>query len=205
MKPSERRALEAEKRARAEAEARERELTREREDSYAYAQAPVEEPDSPPQNDTSTPMAEEVKYKRKEGFFQSHVRLITFIITTALVVFVLGPLGIDMLVAARNDKTVQNKEDMSMSAVYSVHDSAELIEWKHFSKFNYTDYSGDYKTGNYRIREYPIKGSSLMLKVGGPEIKNRPDYVYLIDYETGEYIDVLLDDPREFVKSKEQE
>ena len=50
-----------------------------------------------------------------------------------------------------------------------------------------------------------VNRSTPSFKISLPEIKNRPDYVYLIDYETGEYIDVLLDDPREFVKSKEQE
>lgn len=193
MKPSEKRALEAEKRRIAE----------ERAASEIQKQdAPSTVTDTPQGSYDAKPYK---PYKRKEGFFQSHIRLITFIITATLVLTVLGPLGIDMLVAAKKDKVVNNKKDIDITTVYLIYDNAEVIEWKNFRNFNYTDYSYDAKNGEYFVREYPISNSRLILKVGGSSLNPQPDYVYLIDYRSGEYIDVLKDDPRDFVKLTEQE
>lgn len=193
MKPSEKRAFEAEKRRiaeeRAASEMQEQEVT------STVTDTPQGSEDAKPYK----------PYKRKEGFFQSHIRLITFIITATLVLTVLGPLGIDMLVAAKKDKVVNNKNDMGITTVYSIYDNADVIEWKNFRNFNYTDYSYDAKNGEYYVREYPISNSRLVLKVGGSSLNPQPDYVYLIDYRSGEHIDVLKDDPRDFVRSTEQE
>ena len=193
MKPSEKRALEAEKRRiaeeRAASEMQEQEVT------YTVTDTPQGSEDAKPFK----------PYKRKEGFFQSHIRLITFIITATLVLTILGPLGIDMLVAAKKDKVVNSKKDIDITTVYSIYDNADVIEWKNFRNFNYTDYSYDAKNGEYFVREYPISNSRLVLKVGGSSLNPQPDYVYLIDYRSGEYIDVLKNDPRDFIKSTEQE
>ena len=193
MKPSEKRAFEAEKRRiaeeRAASEMQEQEVT-------------STLTDTPQGSDDVKPYK---PYRRKEGFFQSHIRLITFIITATLVLTILGPLGIDMLVAAKKDKVVNNKKDIDITTVYSIYDNADVIEWKNFRNFNYTDYSYDSKNGEYYVREYPISNSRLVLKVGGSSLNTQPDYVYLIDYRSGEHIDVLKDDPRDFVKSTEQE
>ena len=200
MKPSERRALEAEKRAQREAEARERELTKKNKDTSTEENISVSEDTMAEQTDSADIPQSAEPYKRKEGFFQSHIRLITFIITATLILTVLGPIGIDMLVAAKRDKVINNKEDISIDRVYSVYDNASVIEWKNFRNFNYTDYSYESQSGDYQVREYPISGLRLKLKVGGPKLSNRPDYVYLIDYKTGEYINVLKEDPRDFVR-----
>lgn len=200
MKPSERRALEAEKRAQREAQARERELTKDKKEASTDEYLTVSDTTETDEANNAEAKQDSQPYKRKEGFFQSHIRLITFIITATLIITVLGPIGIDMLVAAKRDKVINNKEDISIDSVYSVYDNASVIEWKNFRNFNYTDYSYESKVGDYQVREYPISSSRLKLKVGGPKLGNRPDYVYLIDYKTGEYIDVLKQDPRDFVR-----
>lgn len=193
MKPSEKRAFEAEKRRMAEERAA---VEKQKQD------APSTVTDTPQCGEDAPPCK---PYKRKEGFIQSHIRLITFIITAALVLTILGPLGIDMLVAAKKDKVVNNKKDIDITTVYSIFDNATVIEWKNFRNFNYTDFSYDAKNGEYYVREYPISNSSLVLKVGGSSLNTQPDYIYLIDYRSGEYINVLKEDPRDFVKSTEQE
>ena len=193
MKPSEKRAFEAEKRRMAEERAA---VEKQKQD------APSTVTDTPQCGEDAPPCK---PYKRKEGFIQSHIRLITFIITAALVLTILGPLGIDMLVAAKKDKVVNNKKDIDITTVYSIYDNADVIEWKNFRNFNYTDFSYDAKNGEYYVREYPISNSSLVLKVGGSSLNTQPDYIYLIDYRSGEYINVLKEDPRDFVKSTEQE
>lgn len=204
MKPSEKRALEAEKRAQKEAEEREREL--EREMTKARKEENPPEPalgqyfDQPTvQNEQST------GYKRREGFIQSHIRLITFIITSALVLFVLGPLGVDMLVASKNDKIVNNKEDISMETVYKIYDLYDSVHWGSFKNFNYTDYSDKVEGVLVYEREYPIKNSRLVVKAGGSSMSDRPEYIYLIDYRNGVRIDLKKEDPRNYVKSMTEE
>ena len=136
-------------------------------------------------------------YVRKEGFFQSHVRLITFIITVIVVIGVLSPFGVDMLVSSLKDKAETDKKDISLEAVCYISDNPGEITWSSFDGFNYTDYSRD--DGKYFVREYPIKNSELVLKVGGLKMSGNPDYIYLISYTTGEHINILKEDARAFI------
>ena len=192
MKPSEKRALREAKLKAAEQEAQE------------AAPEPKAMPQEEIPQEENTPKAEHTPYKRKEGFFGAHIRLITFIITATLVLTVLGPLGVDMLVASKNNRGVTNLEDMSIDTVYTIHRNADVIEWKNLQKFNYSDYSYENEGGKYLVREYPIADSRLVLKVGGPKLASKPEYIQLIDYRSGEYVNVLLEDPRDFVKAIEE-
>ncbi|MBP3375330.1 MAG: hypothetical protein J6L83_01030 [Clostridia bacterium] len=198
MKPSERRALEAEKRAQREAEARERELTAEKKEDTQKDQPLAEEGDGAPEI-----KADEKPYRRKEGFFQSHIRLITFIITATLILTVFGPLGVDMLVAAKNDKIVNNKEDISIETVYKIYDLYDSVHWGSFKNFNYTDYSDKVEGNLVYEREYPVKDSRLVVKAGGSSMSDKPEYIYLIDYRDGILIDLKKEDPRDYVKQME--
>jgi len=202
MKPSEKRALrEAKLREAEEAAKKEVEEAILRDDAAAL----VTEDSSRPTDglEPSSVEQERVPYRRREGFFQAHVRLITFIITATLVMTVLGPLGIDMLVASKNNPTVTDRKDMEMATVFLIHDNAATIEWKNFKNFNYTDYSYENRSGKFTVREYPIANSRLVLKVGGSSLSAFPEYIQLIDYRSGEYVNVLVEDPRDFVKQIE--
>ena len=191
MKPSEKRALEAERRRLAEEKA---------EENLVHA-------DSLAENDMRELHASgaDKQYRRKESFFKNHIRLITFIITSALVLIFLSPIGIDMLVSMKKDKVITNKVDMDIDAIYAIYDNQAAVKWSNFDKYNYTDYSYNTKKGEYRIREYPISDSRLMLKVGGPSKSSNPDYIQLIDYKTGKFTDVFKSNPRDLVRSIEQE
>lgn len=147
-------------------------------------------------------------YKRKEGFFQSHIRLITFIISSALVLFVLGPLGIDMLIASRNAQTVTDKKDITVNEVCAIYNRGGRITWYYFDDYNYTDYSS--RKNGKRTREYPIKGSSLVLRVQGEYRGDKIYLVHLIDYSgngdgVDQYVDVLTEDPRDFFEATMKE
>ena len=196
MKPSERRALEAERRAQKEAEAREIELTSKKKEEASNEQ-PITVEGAPNINTDEKP------YVRKEGFFQSHIRLITFIITATLIITVFGPLGVDMLVAKKNDKIVNNKEDISIETVYKIYDLYDSVQWGSFKNFNYTDYSDKIEGTLIYEREYPVKDSRLVVKAGGSSLSDKPEYIYLIDYRDGVRIDLKKEDPRNYVKQME--
>ena len=190
MKPSEKRALEAEKRRRAEEIRLRSENPEETSEDVSLR---------------SLQQTERNTSQHREGFIQSHIRLITFFVTVILVIFVLSPIGIDLFIANRRDKSVSGGENMTLNTVYAIHDNADNMKWSYLEKYSYTDYSYDSKNGKYLVREYSIADSRLVLKVGGSSVGTALDYAHLINYSTGDYIDVLKNDPRDFVKSIEQE
>lgn len=138
---------------------------------------------------------------RKEGFVQSHIRLITFVVCMALMLTVLGPWGIDRYIeSGRNgNRVVDNKVDIDMESVYSISQSSGAVALNSLDGYNYEDLSYETSSGKYYIREYPIDGSALKLKVGALSLSDRPDYLYLIDYRSGKYANIMEEDAETFV------
>ncbi len=180
MKPSERRALEAEKRAAREAAEREKELTG---------------------IDSSFLQDEEKKEKtvkgdglHREGFFSSHVRLITFIICMTLILTVLGPWGVDMLVdMSRKEVFGENKDDgtdMTEEVVLALAEKGYSVSWEDLEDYNHADLSYEFKDqhtgkkGVKYIREYTL-GDMVVLRVEGYSLLESPNMMRLIDYRSG--------------------
>ena len=171
MKPSEKRALEAEKRAQKDAEQRESELLK---GSSKWDSADTD--DSKP---------------RKESFFQNHVKLITFVICAVLILTVLGPWGVDRLVSKHREsifgKEIDGKKDITVPEIVTLANKGEALTWKDFEKYNYTDLSYEYRddiTNKTRVeyqREYSVDGS-LVVKVIGSSLNGSPSFVQLIYY-----------------------
>lgn len=174
MKPSERRALEAEKRAQKDAEQRESELLK---GSSKWDSADTD--DSKP---------------RKESFFQNHVKLITFVICATLILTVLGPWGVDRLVSKHREsifgKEVSNKKNITVTDIIALANKGDMLTWSDFEKYNYTDQTRvihdeitDKKRTEYQ-REYSVDGS-LVVKVIGSSLNGRPTCVQLNYYGVG--------------------
>ena len=214
MKPSERRAMEAEKRAMREAADREREL-----EERAKRSRRDDDVDASEYSRTSTyaeytkPAEEEIEVSgdgyHREGFFQSHVRLITFIITVTLLLTVVGPWGIDKLVDSTREeifgKDVETKSTLTLGAVQILSDMGENMGWSSLESFNYTDYSFEKEGKKTIVREYEIEGTTLVLRVGGSSLSSRPDYVRLIDYFNGESInDIRRESVTAFIEKYQQ-
>ncbi len=166
MKPSERRALEAEKRAQKEVEAKERSFQK----------------DNP--NDES-------QSAKREGFFSKHVRIITFAICVVLILTVLGPWSIDRLVTKHRESIfgsdMDNKEDITPSDIIALAELGDTLTWNDLKDFNYNDLSQDYldevtnkKRTEYR-REYAVDGM-LVVRVIGNSTSGRPASVQLLYY-----------------------
>lgn len=200
MKPSEKRALLEKKCQEREAEAlrRESECLQVQEDDLV--------PSVDAQTEKDVVFEKEVKPKKTrrhlEGFFSRHVMIITAVIAS-LVLFGGVVFGIDALVKfVDENKTVvvDDRIDIDIESVYILHDNFYSAQWRHLEEFNYEDFSYTKKDGKYIIREYPVDGSTLVLKVGGPEKSATPDFMYLIDYDNKLRIDISIDDPRYFVE-----
>lgn len=198
MKPSERRALREQKRAETEAEAQRRATEKIESVNENEANSTLQFADYGAKIKKNR--ADGSYHTRKEGFFSKHAMLITAVIASAVVLS--GAIvGVDLLVKYVNDNkytVVDDKIDIDIASVYILHDYIDDVEWRHLVDFNYTDYSGK----NNIIREYPIKGTDLVLRVGGPKNQKNPDFIHIRDYEPSEYIDISVDDPRYFFEER---
>ena len=188
MKPSERRALLAERQAQREAEERERERQR------AERAAAVERGETAPERDEAELFAANEKPRRKkeraesdghhrESFWSNNARLIAFVVTTVVVLFVVGPLGYDIYLNVSDALSQGNRVEgvaMEIDDVYFIAENGDAIKWSSFEKFQYTDYGGE--------REFPIEGTDLTLRVGKSSESAYPEYVRLIHYKSGDLI-----------------
>ena len=177
MKPSERRALQAEKQAQRESLQTEKEL---RNRSSAHDDASSDE--------------------KKEGFFSRNVRIITFSICVVLILTVLGPWSIDRLVLKHRESIfgsdISDKQDITAKDIVSLAERGDTLTWSDLDKFNYNDLSYDYRdpTTNKKKteyqREYSVDGM-LTVKVIGSSLNGRPASVQLIYY--GKDAEVIKD------------
>ena len=124
MRPSERRALEAEKKAQKQAD-QEKEFVAE---------------------NHSGDRAESGK---QEGFFSKHVRIITFSICIVLILTVLGPWSVDRLVSKHRESIfgaeMSDKQDITAKNIVALAERGDALTWSDFEKFNYNDLSYDYR------------------------------------------------------------
>jgi len=134
---------------------------------------------------------------RREGFVQSNIRLITFLVCLALFLVVFGPWSVFRVVDCVNSQRegVSDKQNITLDYVRGLAQKGEDLSWGDFSSFNYVDMSYEYKdeAGNKRTyfkREYYVTDESLCVWVGGASLKARPDYVYLVNTEDGGSIDI---------------
>lgn len=202
MKPSERRALEAEQRAQREAEQREKLLEAKSKRQERPSEIEKETERIYPQAAYRKLPEEEIEVKgdgyHREGFFGSHVKLITFIVCMAVILTVLGPWGIDMLVDRGRQEIfgneVENKQDLTVDGVKLLADMGDTVTWDSLRNLSYTDYSYEKEGKTNYIREYEVVGTPLVLRVGGTSLVASPDYVRLIDYESGDFVEDIRRD-----------
>ena len=148
MKPSEKRALDAEKRAQREAEQREKllEAKSKRQESLAERRTEEESERVNTSADYKKLPEEEIEVQgdgyHRESFFGRNVKLITFIVCMALILTVLGPGGVDMLVEKSraqyvNDEIV-NRIDLSVSGLELLADMGSTLSWDDLANLNCT-------------------------------------------------------------------
>ena len=177
MKPSEGRAIEAERAAQSEAEAKEKAILK---------------------GDSASGHTSDGEVPTREGFFSKNVRIITFAICAVLILTVLGPWSVDRLVEKQRESifgsSKTNKENITVSDIIYLADLGDALAWSDFDKFNYTDFSYDYrdeatnKKKTEYIREYSVDGV-LTVKVIGSSMKGSPACVQLICYREGAIIE----------------
>lgn len=209
MKPSERRALEAEKRARQAAEWREKELEKAakkeaKKEGRVYQ--PPKEPTDTERVDTNAPYTklpeEEIDVKgdgyHRESFWSNHVHLIAFIVSTVVVLFVIGPLGYDIYLNVSD--YLEGKGDiegklMTESELLALADKGESLTWRELEAYEHTTMSGG------EVIEIYIDDLDLTLRAIRTDKNAKPDIVTLIHYGNGTRVEDIRFTKREDIES----
>lgn len=144
---------------------------------------------------------DDAKGSRKEGFFQSHVRLITFIITLSILLALIGPFSVIRIVKWVNDnKYYRDGNDITLSEIAGIAAKKAYIEWDDFDGYNYDDNS----TKNDTVKEYYVTelGYSLLVR-GSKTNKKYPENVFLMysDEDGTVHIDLRNGDVKKFISS----
>ena len=223
MKPSERRALEAEKRAREAAEYREKELRRQaaaaerqakreaqREARKRMDQAGVPTEQFDPQKydfeagkkiveTDGERLDERAGYRKlpkgeievkgdgyhKEGFFSKNARIIGLVIGLVLVLTVGCPLGLDIYFTIREMQEagtpVEGDGMLTVDDIFVIAQSDTPFTWDSLGKKDYRSFSGD------EVREYPIEGTQMVLRIEKKKDNKYPSIVRIIHYTEGAY------------------
>ncbi len=192
MKPSERRAL---REAKAQKENESIEGIAPDTDVISAQAANADKPRKKKSKREKSILDDDVESMRHEGFFQSHVKLITFIIC---MVVILSTAILVPLIHWLNTRTVLRGETpMELEHIVAIAEKKQFISWDDFDGFIYTDQS----TREIRQHFYVIKGTTYAVMVTGPKAdKVYPDNVTFYDTSSGTaFIDLTIDDIHEFL------
>lgn len=217
MKPSERRALDAERKAREAAEWREKELEKQAKKEakkQGIAYKPKEEPLDTERIDTTatyTKLPEkEIEVKgdgyHRESFFSNNARIIAFIVATVLVLFVFGPLGYDIYLNVSDylerADAVEGKV-MNEATLIAIAESGKYLTFADLAVYEHTS------LGDGEVIEIAVEGTNLTLHVEKAAKGDYPDVVRLIDYANGRYIDDIryakASEIKDFIASPEND
>ena len=200
MKPSERRALEAEKRARQAAEYREKELEKQakreaKRAGTAYKPPiPEKQPADTERIDTNATYEklpeEEIKVKgdgyHRESFWSNNSRIIAFVLTTVVVLFLCGPLGYDLYLnigdylEGAND--IKGKA-MTAEDLLSLADRGDELTWSELLAYEHVSLDGG------QAIEIAVGDTNITLRAQKDDKKATPESVRLICYSTGSSVE----------------
>ena len=193
MKPSERRALDAEKRAREAAAWREKELEKQakkeaKKEGRVY-QPPKEVFDTEKIDMTApyTKLPEkEIEVKgdgyHRESFWSNHVRLIAFIVGAVVALFVIGPLGYDIYLNVKyhmNDNIEVQGEIMTSEDLLDLAAKGSKLTWAELEAFEHESFNSG------KSLEIILDGTNLILRAERNKDSEYPYSVSLISYANG--------------------
>ena len=194
MKPSERRALDAEKRAREAAAWREKEIEKQakkkaKKEGRVY-QPPKEvfDTEKVDMNAPYTKLPEkEIEVKgdgyHRESFWSNHVRLIAFIVGTVIALFVIGPLGYDIYLNVNDymngiGDEVQGKI-MTSQDLLDLAAKGNKLTWAELEAFEHETLNSG------KTMEIALDGTNLILRADRTKDNKYPHTVSLISYTNG--------------------
>lgn len=146
-----------------------------------------------------TILDDDVESMRKEGFFQSHVKLITFIITVSLLFMLIGPFSVIRIIEmVEESRHFKDGETLTVEQIKIIANNKAMITWSDFDGYSYEDQS----TKTATIREYYVKENGYSLVVRGKKGDSKfPDNVHFMysDDNGTTFIDLRTEDIKGFL------
>ncbi len=204
MKPSERRALMEEKnRMREEASATESISSNESDITEDLADYDIKSNHTIKSKKGKNIIDDDSVSTRKEGFFQSNVKLITFIITVSLLFVLIGPFSIIRIIeVVEENRHYKDGATMTIEDIGGIAAHKTMISWSDFDGYGYEDQS----TKKTKVREYYVAERGYFLVVRGSDKDgNYPDSVHFMysDENGTTVIDLRTDNLKEFLATIE--
>ena len=204
MKPSERRALmEERERMCKEASAAESISTSESDITDDLADCDIKANHTVKNKKGKSMLDDDTVSTRKEGFFQSNVKLITFIITVSLLFMLIGPFSIIRIIETiEENRHYKDGATMTLDDIKDIAAYKTMISWSNFDDYGYEDQS----TKNTKVREYYVEERGYFLVVRGSDKEGKyPDSVHFMysDDNGTTVIDLRTDNLKEFLATIE--
>lgn len=204
MKPSERRALMEEKqRMRDEAIAAENASSNESLSNEDLSDCDVRVNHTIKSKKGKNIVDGDVESTRREGFFQSNVKLITFIITVSLLFMIIGPFSVIRIVEmVEESRHYKDGKSITVEEIKDIAANKDMITWSDFDGYGYEDQS----TKKITVREYYVADTGYFLVVRGDKNDDTyPDNVHFMysDENGTTFIDLRTDSIADFLRTIE--
>ncbi len=164
-----------------------------------------DKPVSPPLTDTADlampteptdAPEEERRTARRSNFFYEHVKLITAIITAAVILCGVCVLEVrDLVMDIREEREQAGKELISITYVEGLTHMNEYVSWKHLSRFRF-DKS---ETSHSVTWTLDVADTNYRVMISGSATNKAPTFVYLYDMKTGDHMNLNEDDFDSFI------
>ncbi len=145
---------------------------------------------------------EEIKVKgdgyHRESFWSNNVRIIAFIVTTVVVLFVIGPLGYDLYLNLGDYlEGVNDVKGKAMTAedVITLADKGNSLVWNDLLAYEHTSLDGG------QALEIDIEGTNITLRAERTDKNTVPDAVRLVCYYNGTSVEDIRTAKKEDIEN----
>ncbi len=126
---------------------------------------------------------------KTETFGSRHVKLITFLVCLGIFLAVFGPFSVFRIVRAveesKQNAADAGKKTMTMQTVRGLSLQGNDVTWKLLDDFAYENRS----TKKFHLRVYTLEDGYEVWAGGEPDSK-KPSYLYLVDGENGNRLEI---------------
>ena len=160
--------------------------------------------DTAPEKEKQASRPDDDDGQNKSGFsrfMDSHVRAVTFVVCLVIFLTFAGPFSIFQIIRYNEEKERISKDPITMENVISLSEKGSKIVWKDFDAYQYENIK---KSKKYLARSYWFADESHVVRVGGPISEDEPEYVKIVNVDTGLICD-LLDDKDDFAGFLEED
>ncbi|MBQ3928335.1 MAG: hypothetical protein II710_06815 [Clostridia bacterium] len=167
---------------------------------------PDERPEEP-EKDVLRSTSDDQKIHEEEAssparqFVSAHIRLITFLVCLTMFLALAGPFSVIQIIRYTEERKEVAKPQVTMQVLEGLYKRSEKITWNDFKPYQSETVK---QSTQYLAKNYWIPGDVYFVRVGGLISEIFPEYVIVVNADTGNSCD-LLDAEDDFFAFLEEE